>query len=102
MHGIRLVADTSCTDKRAYRLEVDGVSVDEWLLALEGLASGPQMPGSRRYRLDAHDVLLVEASGRIQIRVSLEVPREARRFAAESVAVQMLRRATALRAARGP
>ncbi|GAB4109958.1 MAG: hypothetical protein OHK0013_45710 [Sandaracinaceae bacterium] len=94
---MRLTADTSCTDKRSYRLDVAGVTVAEWVGALESLRSGPQLPGSNRYSVLGHDVLLVERTGRIQVRVALDVAKHDRRVAAERVVAALLRRLLAQR-----
>jgi hypothetical protein len=92
---VRLVADASCVDRRSYRLEIEGVdlrALGDRLGAMPDVSPEHAPPGVLALRTaDGHVVLLVLATGRIQIRIDLAVPRAERRWAAEAIAVRVAR-----------
>lgn len=92
---VQLSADSSCVNRRSYRAEFDALEMAELVHAI---AQSPHFeaahapPGVASFTTEeGHQVLVVAASSRVQIRVSLDVDRDARRLAAERVAALIVR-----------
>lgn len=89
---MRLLPDSSCTDKRAYRLELEGIPVEGLSAALADLEVPYTLPGASRFEVEGQTVLLVRATCRVAIRVSVDVPKDERRAAAERVVAAIAKR----------
>ena len=101
---VRLSADSSCVNRRSYRADFDELDVVELVRALERdavrfrPAHAPSGVASF-LTVEGHQVLIVPASSRVQIRISLDIDRDERRRAAELVCVALVHAVTAARTA---
>ncbi len=95
-----LVLESACFHGLAWRADLPlGAARDAVLAQSGGGEPDRTLPGLLRIiRPDGHQVLLVERTGRVQIRVAYTTPRHARRAEAERVYAELREAATQARA----
>lgn len=93
---MELTRDQSCVDRINWRCDLpptmSGDALFERLSKLEGYRV--EGPGPLLYVVrgpDQHQILIVPRTGRVQIRVSYDVPKLERRLAAEKVFATLVR-----------